>query len=364
MRYLPSKLVWSRGSLLADFHRRSTVSALLIGFLLLGPGAALAEFCVGINCGADLAGWHCHTVNAQGNQCWDAQDDMCEMVPGFGRLDPGSSFCDPATVTVGGLGGTIGTQAAALGGFNQFRSQIAKRAAPRFAEPSTTSEEGDAGGGGGFHFSEIVAAGEYEQWNLFGLEGTTSGLRLSWNRETENGHILGVSGSYQEAEPDFGDSTELIDLNASYGRALGSMWRWGVSANLSDVGGFVDSQLYGAGGHVSFASYRLNGHVFSGGLIARFSTSSDELIDQDLTTVGAGVAYGLPIGQRFSLDLDAYGINVVDPTLDDDLFYLLGAQFGVTFTPRLTLHVGYRILEGIDALDSDTFTLGFASRWD
>jgi hypothetical protein len=334
----------------------------LLILLSFGQAPAFAGFCVGVNCGlSQLQGSHCHSVNAQGNQCWDEFDDTCEAIPGFSVMRGEAAVCAVGGTPGIGIGGTIAAQAAtAFGGYTQFRSQVARSAAPRISEvrQAAEAEEGSA-----FHFSEIVAALEQEQWDLFGAEGETNGLRLGWNRQTETGVLFGASGSYQEAEPDFGGSTKLLNANLNVGHTLGPIWKWSAGVNLSDISGDVDNQLYGAGAQIHFANYFDNGHVFSGGLITQWNAADDDAFDQDIITAGAGIAYGLPLGERFTLDLDGYAINVLDPEVPDDLFYLIGAQLGVYLSPRLALNLGYRVLEGLDGLDSGTITLGAAHRW-
>jgi hypothetical protein len=333
------------------------------------PQASWAAFCVGVNCGANDPSFHCHSRNALGNECWDQVDNACEAVTGFSRTEAFSCF-EPGPGTQGAVG-IAGQLPTAIGGFNTFRSQIRRPAVSRKAtedlELQDLQEIDDASGddddGGAVYIAEMTAALEHETWDLLGVEGKTNGIRFGWQRQNPSGGLWGVAASYQQAESDVGgDSTDLINANFSYGHTLGSseIWQWSASATISDLSGFVDETLIGASGQLSFQK-DLSNSLLSGGLVLQYQTADQ--LDDDIATVGLGLAWGIPLGRRLTLDFDVYAVNIVEPALDDDLFYTLGGSLGYYFSRRFALNLGYRVLEGIDGLDSSTITLGSISRW-
>lgn len=174
--------------------------------------------------------------------------------------------------------------------------------------------------------------------------------------------MLTAAGSYQQAETDGGVSADLVSASGAVGRTLGDTWRWSVNGTVSNLSGFFELNLYGAGAQLYFENYFSGGQVFSGGATYQF-TAIDEAGFENYQTVGAGVAFGTPLGRRLTVDLDLFAVSVVEPDLPDDAFYTAGAELGIYLTPRLGMTFGYRVLEGIDDLDSGTVTLGASTRW-
>ena len=352
---------------------------------------AEAVICIGRTCGADM-GFpieHCHIRPGDSldtdEVCWSSELDFaCEEL-GFEQ----AILCPTAADgPVGGVAGAVGQQGVVLSGYNQFRSQIVRPATARMAERDAAAEaeeegegedgEGEAGegedgegeegeeeAGYGVHLSEISTALEYEDWELGGLPGETVGLRFDWLRETATGVLVGASASYQDASPDQGESTELLNGQLSFGHTLGgggdTEWSWAAFGTVSDISGPVSDTLFGGGARIGFARYFPGGQVFSGGVLGQYQTA-DEL-DDDLVNVGAGAAFGFPVGQRFALDFEAYAVSIVEPDVADDSFYTGAGMFSVYFSPRFTLTLGARVLEGIEDLDSITYTLGSSTRF-
>jgi hypothetical protein len=348
---------------------------LAVAMLAVSVSPALAQLggrtCVGRHCGR-LLGFpveHCHVRQGGdpgGEQvCWSSLrgDFACELM-GFTVNVP----CPGAGGLAAGLASQVATS---VGGFNVFRTEIRRTATPRAAlegapaEPAEEPAEGEQeqpGAAAVLRFGEIRSALEYEDWTLSGVDGETPGARLSWRREAEGGRLLSVAGSYQRAEVDGGVSADLLSASAAIGHTLGDRWRWSVNATASDLAGFLDLQLLGGGAQVWFESYSPDGRVLSGGVTYQLTTVDEPGID-DFQTAGAGVAYGFPVGRRLTVDLDLYAVGILEPDLPDDLFYTGGAELGVYLTPRFGLTAGYRVLEGIDELDSGTLTLGAGARW-
>ncbi len=346
---------------------RSISRLLLVSVLgiTLATATAWADYCLGINCGAGRDGWHCHTQNTLGVECWDAEDNNCEEISGFSRSEAQSCGADGVAV---GVAGAIANQIPTLGGLNTFQGQIRKTAVSRqeseqAAETETSSEETEEKAAGVVFISEMTSSLENEQWEYLGTKGDTLGINLGWQHQSEGGHLWGVSGSYQEAKPESGPTFELVNTSFNYGRALGASetWKWSVSATASDLSGAVEETFLGGGGQIYFNKYYDNGAVLSGGAIVQYQTG-DEFVDV-LKTVGCGIAYGFPVGQRFALDFEGFGATFLDTDLEADTFFTLGTMFSIYFTPRFSLTLGYRVLEGIDELDSDTITLGSSTRW-
>ena len=231
------------------------LSAVLALVFLASP--ASAGFCVGVNCGANDASFHCHSENALGNQCWDQFDDACEAVPGFSRAEafPCNQTGGNAAVA-GGVGGQLGV---AVGGVNVFRSQIRQPAtsnlarqqeeASQEAQDLENDTEGGAEGEDGvsakdvIFFTDISAALEYETWDFLGAEGTTSGLSFGWQRTKDSGGHYGISASYQQADPDGGgDSLDVINAGFDIGHSIGNskIWKWSLGATVSSFSGFFE----------------------------------------------------------------------------------------------------------------------------
>lgn len=364
---------------MAPRRRLAALAALAAATLVASATPALAQLegrtCVGRHCGR-LLGFpveHCHVRQGGdpgGEQvCWSSRrgDFACELM-GFTVNVP----CPG----VGGLAAGLASQVAtSVGGFNVFRTEIRRTATPRAAlegapaaaapeegEPAEGEPEGQPGAAAVLRFGEIRSALEYEDWTLSGVDGETPGARLSWRRELEGGLLVSAAGSYQRAEADGGVSADLASASAALGHTLGDRWRWSVNATASDLSGFLDLRLLGGGAQVWFESYRPDGRVLSGGVTYQLTTVDEPGVD-DFQTAGAGVAYGFPIGRRLTVDLDLFAVGILEPDLPDDLFYTGGAELGVYLTPRFGLTAGYRVLEGIDGLDSGTLTLGAGTRW-
>lgn len=345
--------------------------ALFAGLALPSAGQEPGEICIGRFCGLDrgFEARHCH-IRPGGDPdgddwCWSSEpfDLVCEEL--------GYTVNLACPVQAGAAVGAVGQQLAVLSGYNQFRSQIVKPAAARKAEEDAQAaqeaEEGDEedeGAGYAVHLSEITTAFEYEDWELAGQQGETVGARFDWLRETETGMLWGASASYQEASPDRGESTELLNGQLSVGHTfgMGGMdWSWGAFGTVTDISGPASDTLFGAGGRLAFSRYFDGGRVLSGGVLGQYQTA-DEL-DDDLVNVGAGAAYGFPVGERFALDFELYAVNIIEPEVVDDTFYTGAGMVSVYFSPRFTLTLGARVLEGIDRLDSITYTVGGSTRF-
>jgi len=350
--------------------------ALFAGLALPAAAQRQGEICIGRFCGLDQGfdARHCH-IRPGGDPdgddyCWSSlpADFACEEI--------GYTVNLPCPLRTDAAVGAVGQQLAVLSGYNQFRSQIVKPAAARKAEEDARAaqeaeeaEEGDEGDedeGAGYavHLSEITTALEYEDWELAGQQGETVGARFDWLRETETGMLWGASASYQEASPDRGESIELVNGQLSVGHTFGAggtEWSWGAFGTVSDLSGPVSDTLVGAGGRLAFSRYFEGGGVLSGGVLGQYQ-ASDEL-DDDLVNVGAGAAYGFPVGERFALDFELYAVNVIEPEVVDDTFYTGAGMFSLYLSPRFTLTLGARVLEGIDRLDSLTYTLGGSTRF-
>ncbi|HUF77839.1 MAG TPA: hypothetical protein VMR44_02865 [Thermoanaerobaculia bacterium] len=373
--------------------RRTLLTALAVSTLLALPSFGQqrqGEICIGRFCGLErgFEARHCHLRPggdpAGDDYCWSSlpADFACEEL-GYTV----NAICpEPAALT-----GPVGQQLLTLAGYGQFRSQIVRPATARMAardlmaaaaaageaadgdgddedgeEADDAAEDGEEDGADRYRIplSEITTALEYESWELGGLDGETTGIRFDWLRETETGILLGAAASYQDASPDGGDSTGLLNGQLSVGHTLGAgatAWSWGAFGTVSDVSGPVDDTLVGGGARLAFARYFAGGQVLSGGILGQYQTS-DELED-DLINFGAGAAYGFPLGERFALDFELYAVNVIEPEIDDDTFFTGGGMFSVYFSPRFTLTLGARVLEGIDELDSLTYSLGSSTRF-
>lgn len=361
---------------------RKAIGFVHLGLLLaVGPGLAQQGFCIGTNCGLDL-GFHCHSVDQNGDQCWDAvffdsqnsfetaapvESNLCEREPGFSLANDGAISCLEAVRLSGASGGVSSQLPTLIGGYNLFRSRIRARAVSRVqwermeAMAAQDAADDAESTDGVVVFSEITTSIESDRWTYRDVDGDTNGVRFEWGRQGVKGGLWGASGSYQDASPDFGESSRLLNANVSFGHTLGSVWSWSVSGTASDLSGFLDDTLYGAAGELSFSKYFDGGSVLSGGALYQYQSS--DLFGDDFETAGYGLAFGFPLGRRFALNLEGYGATVVSPDVQDDAFYTLGGSFSAYFTPRFALTLGYRRLEGIDELDSGTYTLGSSSRW-
>ena len=344
----------------------------LAGLAALGSAAPAqaqreGQTCIGHNCGRELGFTveHCHVRpggDPDGDQiCWSSlpADFACEQM-GFEV----NVVCPAAPGPTSGLGSLLLT---AAGGYNVFRTEIRRtavsRAAAAAAAPAAGEEPSEEGEGRSrLHFGEIHAALEYEDWTLAGVKGDTPGARFSWRREAESGRLLSVAASYQRAEADRGASADLASASLAAGHDLGDTWRWSVNATASHLSDVTDLNLYGGGAQLYFESNFAGGQVLSGGATYQY-TASDQSGSEDFQVLGAGVAFGFPLGQRLTLDLDLFAIDVLSPDVPDDFLYTAGAELGVYLTPRLGLVGGYRVLEGISDLTSGTFTFGGSTRW-
>lgn len=340
-------------------------------FVLIGTAVAViglsaepahAQTCIGFNCGPTVLmcctmnpSNHCRENN-QGTECWDAIGGAaaCEAM-GFVNQ---CSFAPPIS-----QGGDATLAPTALGGFNTFRTQILSSATSRAKQDAARQDQAEAGREGGGVFTDIITSLERDDWTFQGTDGETNGIRFGWRRQGERGGLFGFSASYQESDPDQGESSELLSGTVNFGHTIGSsrLWKWSIFGTVNDISGPASDTLLGGGGQIYFNRYFESGSVFSGGVLYTYQTA-DKLQD-DPQTVGYGLAYGFPIAQRFALDLDAFGVTIIDPDVQDDFFYTLSGIFSIYFTPRFTLNLGYRVLEGIDGLDSDTLTIGSSSRW-
>lgn len=341
--------------------------ALCAGLALPSFGQQLGETCIGRFCGLDRGyqARHCHIRpggDPDGNDyCWSSlpADFACE------QLGYTVNLACPLGADAGV--GAVGQQIAVLSGYNQFRSQIVRPATARMAEEdlrAEAEEDDEDEERSGLHLSEISTALEYEDWELAGQEGETVGIRFDWLRETETGMLWGASASYQDASPERGESTELLNGQLSIGHILGSApteWSWAAFGTVSDVSGPVEDTLLGGGVRFSFAHYFEGGPVLSGGLLAQYQTADQA--EDDLINLGTGLAYGLPLGRRFALDFELYYVTVYEPDVVDDSFFTGAGMFSVYLSPRFTLTLGARVLEGVEGLDSITYTLGSSTRF-
>ena len=353
------------------------------------------QCCIGPNCGEALTDpsgdgptFHCHSVNARGEQCWDADPgsgtvdpdgspitEICNLIPGF-NLQPSFSevplnvqqeaaiSCEEA-----GVGGaTADHLLVGVGGYDIFRSQIRRTARPRMVRDADRDRAQESAGAGGAHFSEMTTSVELSSWELRGIGGETPGGRFAWRRQSESGHLLGLAASYQDAEPDFGEPSELLNASFSYGHTLGPVWSWSVSGTYSDLRGGLDDTLLGASGLLGFSNYSERGTVVSGGVILQYLDSDRQ--PDDLQTAGYGVAFGFPVGRRLAIDLEGYGVSILDGDIRildgepvDDTFFTVAGMLSIYATPRFAVTLGYRTLEGLDELDSESFTFGASTRW-
>lgn len=364
--------------------------------------------CTGPGCGAGVPAYSCHSVSTANVQCWgrNLQGELgpfnaCELVPGFRLTEIPGGEAPTATACFGVVAGSSVNDRLlrGIGGYTLFESQILRRAQPRIArETAATREEADdettpdeesalesetedsEAAATAAVFADISTTLEAGNWDFRSFEGDAAGLRLFWTREGETGRTFGVSGSYQESDPDFGESTRLLNGNLSFGHTVGASASWGVNATVSDFSGIVDDTLIGASGFLAFSRYSDSGSVFSGGVL--FQYLSSDRATEDVQTVGYGAGFGLPVGKRLALDVEVYGVSILEtyriplPALiqdgesvlqpdlvSDDSFFTAGAQVSFYITPRFAVMLGYRVLEGIDDLDSQTFTFGGSTRW-
>lgn len=387
-----------------------------------GPPSVDTQFdcCTGPNCGAGVPEYECYSVSTANVQCWGRPIDLtlperqtitvnaCEQLPDFQLIvQIGTVVLDrepPTAMACGAViaDGSVNNQLLrGLGGYSLFESQILKRAEPRIVREAAVAaaggpagdepedveiaaeegaEEADEEDQGVAVLSEITTSIEVGDWEFRSVEGDSSGVRLFWRREGETGRLYGLSASYQEADPDLGNSTRLLNGNFSIGHTMGDSGSWGLNATVSEFSGLHDDTLLGGSGYLAFSRYSDKGSVFSGGVLFQY-LSSDQATD-DVQTVGYGVGLGFPIGRRLALDLEAYGVSILEtyrvslPALEtdgivlaeselraDDSFYTAGAQLSLYLTSRFALMLGYRLLEGIDDLDSQTYTFGGSTRW-
>lgn len=325
--------------------------------------------CIGTNCGEDVADFHCHSVNTEGVQCWDGiehgtQDGLgCDFVTGFNLVSRETEGVTAISCEDAGADGSVAGQLLdGVGGYNLFRTQLRKTTRPRLARQGSEEAESESEDEGAAVISEMATSVEVNDWTFRGISGETPGVRLGWRRQTESGHLFGISASYQDADPDFGMSSRLLTAQLNYGHTLGPIWTWSVSGAFSDFSGLRDETLIGATGLVGFAKYSPRGSVVSGGVVVQY-LAADNLPD-DLGTAGFGLAYGVPIGKRVALDFEGYAVSVFEgEILDVDELYTLSGMLSIYATPRFAVTLGYRLLEGIDGLDSDTFTFGASTRW-
>lgn len=351
-------------------------TCLLAAILALSFPAILfgqqGQTCIGRFCGREMGfdAEHCHIRpggDVDGDDyCWSSLpfDLACEDL-GYTVNLP----CPQGAAEFPGLGaGLVSLSPSLLGGYDTFRSEIRTGAVSRAAAEESGAEESEeeaAAASRSLRFSTITTALEHEQWELAGADGDTTGLRLDWERQTEAGWIWGVAGSYQDANPDRGQSTQLARGQFNLGRIFAaddaSEWKWTLHGTVADVSGGVSDTLFGGGGSLAYRRYASNGHVFSAGLLAQVQTSDD--LDDDVQTVGAGLGYGFPIAQRLTLDFELFGTTLLDDVVEEDTFYTAAALLGVYLSPRFALTVGTRTLQGIDDLDSTTFTLGTSTRF-
>lgn len=344
-----------------------------IVFALAAASPAEAATCIGRICGVEQGFQidHCHIrpgddAETTDDVCWSSLFDFACEDMGFTQpiACPTSALPDPVLI------GLTGQQNLVLSGYNQFRTQVLQPATTRAeerdleaAEEDETEDDEDESRSL-LYLSEITTAFEYEDWELAGNAGETVGARFGWSRQAESGIMLGASASYQDSSPDRGDSTQLLNAQLSFGRGFSTStmdWSWAAFGSFSDVSGPASDSLFGGGVRVGFARHLEGGKIFSGGVLAQYQ-SSDELED-DPINVGAGAGFGVPLGDRFALDFELYAVNVIEPEVDDDFFYTGAGMFSVYFSERFALTVGARVLEGIDDLDSITYTVGSSSRF-
>ena len=350
-------------------------AALLAVLAALGApldAVAAPSFCIG---GADVCGSTgfqiCHLreggVPVSGDICWSAPNDQeCRRLQYVLTVACPAVAGGPAAAQLGSGSSLI---ASAIGGFNIFYSQIARRAVTRqaAADLAAAAAAESAGAAGEkqqrSHFTDIVTAYEREQWKLDGDNGHTDGVRFGWQRQGESGGLYGLSGSYQRSLPDGASSTSLFNANLDGGRSFGGdgIWKATVHGAFSDFTGATSQTLYGGGGQLYFNKSFEGGAIFSGGVILQYLGGNH--LPENVQTVSYGLAYGFPLGQRFAVDLDAFGAHILKPSLTDENFYTLGGMLSAYLTSHFSLTLGYRALEGIHGLTSNTFTLGASSRW-
>jgi hypothetical protein len=360
---------------------RGTLLVFVAGWSIFGAGAAEAGFCLGRNCGIEDPTFHCHSRNSQQNECWDQLDDACEDVPGFRVRAGEATSCSLGGDVLAPLGALGGAQNLTLvGGHEVFRGQLRRplvtraEAAERAAEAAGDDddddddgeEDGEADADAAFHFDEMATALEREDWQLAGTDGETLGAHFGWLRQTGSGHRFSAAASYQRADPDGGDAADLVHLDVGYGHTLDwgdwAEWHWGLGATFNRLDARVEQDSSGGTGQLGLYKAFDNGHQLSGGLVLQFLSGSD--LDADLKTIGVGAAYGVPIGQRLGVDVELYHVSVLDTVLTQDRFLTAAALVSWYVSPRFGLTLGYRVLEGIDDLDSRTITLGTSSRFD
>lgn len=317
--------------------------------------------CIGRTCGRALGFRieHCHRRPGadphSSDVCWAATfDGACEALGYTVPVD-----CPRGgTLGLAAAGQTASSLPTAVGGFSIFSQQILHG-----LEPRPPAAGGDGEGEGGAYFSEVTTSVERDAWSFAGRDGETTGARFTWRREGEQGLILGAAGSYLRAAPARGESEVLSSASGSAGSLIGaSAFRWSVNATASRLSGLLDLTLYGGGAQLYFNRELARGAAFNGGLTVQYS-ATDEQGFEDVTVAGGGLSYGLPLGRRLTANLEAYAVTVLEPRVEDDLFYTLGAQLGLYLSPRLSLTLGYRLLGGIAGLESDTLTFGGSTRF-
>jgi|CXWL01.1.fsa_nt_gi hypothetical protein len=349
--------------------------------LALGPVAAVAaagELCLGVDCGRDKESYRCHSIDARGVECW-SPDDGCERAAGFSREREGARRCPlrVASFPGGGLTRVLGGWSVLDGPGARAASARADRSpAPIPSPEGGTGLEGERGGG---HFDAVTTTVEREDWTLPAARGETWGAAVSWLRETASGRRFSAEASAQRSEPTDRPAAELVHGAVGFGHSLAPPPRlpaleawWGVAVEAAelDEGGFEGGGLgaiaprrfAGASAHLGVGRSFASGRRVAGAVVFQILTGHD--LGDDLATVGLGGAWDLPLGSRFLLEIEAFGVEILTPDQPEDRFVHLSALGTWFASPRFALTLGYRTLEGLSGLDSRTVTLGASRRFE
>lgn len=339
----------------------------LVGALAAAPAAA--EFCLGPGCGIGKPGYTCHSVDAAGVECWSPDGD-CELAPGFSRGRDGAGPCALVLDAFPGSG-----LAEVLGGRRVLHGRAPGAPAPGQAPapaPPGADDPAAADEQGGGPSAEVTTTLEREVWSTSLERGDAWGLAVGWLRETESGRRFGVDLSARRATPDTQESRDLVHLALGYGQRLAPISRvpglqawWGVDltgTTFEEAGdtGLEPRRFLGGSAHLAAARDFASGHRLVGVAVLEGATGHD--LGRDLTSLGLGAAYDLPIGQRLLLELELFDVRVLTPELDDDHFTQVAGLVTWFVSPRFALTLGYRILEGVPGVESSTVTLGSSRR--
>lgn len=342
-----------------------------------------AELCLGIDCGADKASYRCHSVSAAGVECW-SPDDGCEVAAGFSRERDGALPCPLRLSSFPGSGliAVIGGREVLHEGFPprrpgaQTRSTQGLEGAPPRPSPGPRNEAAGA------HFDAVTTTLEREDWSFADTRGKTWGAAVAWLRETATGHRFSAEVSAQRAEPraeprgepKLGAEAELVHVAVGYGHRLELPGRlseleawWGVAAqgtqlDLGAAGADGTGRFGGATAHLAAARTFVSGGRLAGAVVLQGNTGDD--LGEDLTSVGLGAAYDLPIGRRVLVQLEVFAVRLMGSAASEDEFAHLAALGTWFASERFALTLGYRTLEGVAGLESATVTLGASRRFE